>query len=157
MASLPRFTSHGRPYWRLVESYRRPDGRPAIRTLAHLGRPDDLLARLRATDTLRVRSVNCDAVDALWYLAQEFDLPAQIDAALAGAVGRPRARDGLTVGASLTAAAIARLCHPSRARHRNGVREMARTPCRLQRFELGTWGFMMHGRATRNSVSSGAP
>ena len=81
MASLQRFTSHGRTYWRLVESYRRPDGRPAIRTLAHLGRPDDLLARLRGADTLRVHSVSCGAVDALWHLAQEFDLPGQIDTA----------------------------------------------------------------------------
>lgn len=116
MASLQRFSSHGRTYWRLVESYRRPDGRPAIRTLAHLGRPDDLLARLQAADAVRVRSVSCGAVDALWRLAQEFELPARIDAALAAADGRPRERDGLTVGASLTAAAVARLCHPSSKR-----------------------------------------
>lgn len=116
MASLQRFTSHGRPYWRLVESYRRPDGRPAIRTLAHLGRPDDLLARLQAADRIRVHSVSCGAVDALWQLAQEFEVPAQIDVALTAAGGRPRTRDGLTVGASLTAAAIARLCHPSSKR-----------------------------------------
>jgi transposase len=116
MASLQRFTSHGRTYWRLVESYRRPDGRPAIRTLAHLGRPDDLLARLQTADAVRVHSVACGAVDAVWHLAQEFDLPALIDAALAETGGRPRERDGLTVGASLTAAAIARLCHPSSKR-----------------------------------------
>lgn len=116
MASLQRFTSHGHTYWRLVESYRRPDGRPAIRTLAHLGRPDDLLARLQAADRVRVHSVSCGAVDALWQLAQEFALPAQIDGALAAAGGRARARDGLTVGASLTAAAIARVCHPSSKR-----------------------------------------
>jgi transposase len=116
MASLQRFSSHGRVYWRLVESYRRPDGRPAIRTLAHLGRPDDLLARLQAADALRVHSASCGAVDALWHLAQEFELPAQVDAVLAAAGGRPRTRDGLTVGTSLTAAAIARLCHPSSKR-----------------------------------------
>lgn len=116
MASLQRFTSHGRTYWRLVESYRRPDGRPAIRTLVHLGRPDDLVARLRAADTVRVHSVSCGAVDALWQLAHEFALSAQIDAAVAGAEGRPQIRDGLSVGTSLTAAAIARLCHPSSKR-----------------------------------------
>ena len=98
MASLQRFTSHGRTYWRLVESYRRPDGRPAIRTLVHLGRPDDLVARLRAADTVRVHSVSCGAVDALWQLAHEFALSAQIDAAVAGAEGRPQIRDGLSVG-----------------------------------------------------------
>jgi len=116
MASLQRFSSHGRTYWRLVESYRRPDGRPGIRTLAHLGRPDDLLARLQTAGAVRVRSVACGAVDALWRLAQEFALPALIDATLAEAAGRARERDGLTVGASLTAAAIARLCHPSSKR-----------------------------------------
>ena len=116
MASLQRFTSHGRPYWRLVESYRRPDGRPAVRTLLHLGRPDDLLARLQAADTLRVRSVSCGAVDALRTLAQELGLPAAIDAAVGGPAGRSQRRDGLSVGTSLTAAVIARLCHPSRKR-----------------------------------------
>ncbi len=65
---------------------------------------------------IRVHSVSCGAVDALWQLAQEFEVPAQIDAALTAAGGRPRTRDGLTVGASLTAAAIARLCHPSSKR-----------------------------------------
>lgn len=116
MASLQRFTSHGRTYWRLVEAYRRPDGRPAIRTLAHLGRPDDLLARLQGADTVRIQSVSCGAVDAVWQLAHEFGLPALIDAGLADAGRRPRARDGLSVGTSLTAAAVARLCHPSSKR-----------------------------------------
>jgi len=116
MASLQRFTSHGRTYWRLVESYRRPDGRPAIRTLAHLGRPDDLLARLRGADDLRVRSVSCGAVEALWQLAEEFQVAAVIDAAITEVDGRARRRDGLTVGTSLIAAAIARLCHPSSKR-----------------------------------------
>jgi transposase len=116
MASLQRFTSHGRPYWRLVESYRRPDGRPGIRTLAHLGRPDDLLARLQGADAVRLRSVACGAVDALWHLAQAFDVAGLIDAALAEAGARRQARDTLSVGTSLTAAAIARLCHPSSKR-----------------------------------------
>jgi len=66
MASLQRFSSHGRTYWRVVEAYRRPDGRPGIRTLLHLGRPDDLLARLQQADAVRVASVSCGAVDALW-------------------------------------------------------------------------------------------
>ena len=41
MSSLQRFTSNGHSYWRIVESYRRRDGKPAIRTLLHLGKADE--------------------------------------------------------------------------------------------------------------------
>lgn len=112
MASLQAFTSHRRKYWRIVESYRRPDGRPGIRTLLHLGKAEDVLARLRGSAPTQVRSVACGAVDALARLAEEFDVPAVLDAAIRRTGGRVRRRDGLTVGQSLTAAAIARLCHP---------------------------------------------
>jgi transposase len=130
MASLQRFSSHGRTYWRVVEAYRRPDGRPGIRTLLHLGRPDDLLARLQQADAVRVASVSCGAVEALWAVAGTLDLPGIIDAALRAAGRRPRERDGLTVGQSLTAAAIARLCHPSSER---AVAEWAATTSLPQR------------------------
>jgi transposase len=116
MASLQRSTSHGQSYWRVVESYRRADGRPAVRTLAHLGKPDDLLARLRAAERIEVQSVAAGAVDAVWALGQELGVAAAIDAALAAAGATPRQRDGLTVGASLLVAAVARLCHPSSKR-----------------------------------------
>src|SRR5512136_2672634 len=112
MASIQRFTSHGQPYYRIVESYRRPDGRPTVRTLVHLGKAEALLARLAGTDRLEVASRSAGAVDALWALAQEFDVPGAIDAAVTAVGGRPQQRDGLTVGQSLTVATIARLCHP---------------------------------------------
>jgi len=116
MASIQRFTSHGQPYYRIVESYRRPDGRPTVRTLVHLGKAEALLARLAGSDRLTVASRAAGAVDALWALAQEFDVPGVIDAAVATAGGRPQRRDGLTVGQSLTIAAVARLCRPQSKR-----------------------------------------
>jgi len=109
MASLQRYSSHGSQYWRIVESYRRPDGKPTVRVLAHLGKAEDLLARLeQSRAALRVRSVSSGAVDTAWNLAQELGCAAHIDQA----IGSARLRDGLSVGLSLTAAAIARLVHP---------------------------------------------
>lgn len=117
MASLQRYSSHGHTYWRIVESYRRPDGHPAVRTLMHLGKADDLLARLQAQQgRLRLRSLSSGAVDALWRLALEFDVARLIDRAITDAGGRRQMRDGLTVGQSLVAAAIARVCHPASKR-----------------------------------------
>ena len=114
MASLQRYSSHGQPYWRIVESYRRPDGRPTVRVLMHLGKADDLLARLRQQRAaVRLRSVSSGAVDAAFALAEELGCAAIIDEAVRQAGGSPRTRDGLHTGESLVAAAIARLVHPS--------------------------------------------
>ncbi|HZD91230.1 MAG TPA: IS1634 family transposase [Pseudolabrys sp.] len=115
MASLQRYSSRGRRYWRLVESYRRPDGRPGIRVLEHLGKADDLLARLKSARPQEIYSVAAGAVDAAMHLATEFQVAATIDAALQ-AEGVSQKRDGLSVGESLVAAAVARLCHPSSKR-----------------------------------------
>lgn len=117
VASLQRFTSHGQSYWRIVESYRRADGRPTVRVLAHLGKAETLLARLAEREgALQVRSVASGASDALHRLALEFDVAGEIDRAVRTSGGRVRVRDGLTVGQSLVAGAIARACHPSSKR-----------------------------------------
>lgn len=42
MASLQAYQSHGRRYYRIVESFRE-NGRPRIRVVAHLGRVEDIL------------------------------------------------------------------------------------------------------------------
>jgi transposase len=114
MASLQRYSSHGQPYYRIVESFRRSDGKPAVRVLAHLGKADDLLARLQQQQSaVRVFSVSAGAVQAAFDLASEFGLSEQIDQAVLQSSHKPvQCRDGLTVGQSLTLAAIARLCHP---------------------------------------------
>lgn len=117
MASLQRTSSRGHKYWRIVESYRRADGKPTVRTLMHLGKAEELLARLRGEQgRVRVRSVASGAVDALYGLAREFDVAGAIDRAIEAAGGRAQTRDGLTVGESLLAAAVARLCRPSSKR-----------------------------------------
>ena len=117
MASLQRVGSEGRSYWRIVQSFRRADGKPAVRVLMHLGKADDLLARLRQQrGSIRTSSVSSGAVDAAFALAREFDLAGAINEAVAEAGGSMQVRDGLTIGESLVAAAIARLIHPSSKR-----------------------------------------
>jgi len=117
MASIQRFSTHGHSYWRIVESYRRPDGKPAIRTLMHLGKADDLLARLHKLEEGRkVHSVSSGAVDCLFRLAEELDCAGAIDRAVLKTKGAVQVRDGLSVGQSLVAAAIGRACHPSSKR-----------------------------------------
>lgn len=117
MASLQRYSSHGQTYWRIVESYRRADGKPTVRVLMHLGKAEELLARLtEQRGLIRLRSVSSGAVDAAWELGAQLGCAAIIDQAVKEAGGQVRRRDGLTVGQSLLAAAIARLVHPSSKR-----------------------------------------
>ena len=113
MASLQAYQSHHIRYWRIVESYRKDNGKPALRVLAHLGRVDDILELHRGADAapVKVSSVSAGAVTALYGLAQELDLPGRIDRAVARG-GVVQTRDGLSVGKSLLAAIIARACAP---------------------------------------------
>lgn len=113
MPSLVAKTVRGRKYWQLVES-RRVNGQPRSFVLAHLGRPETLLARLQAGPAAaRVRSVAHGAVAALWARAQALDLAALIDAQVPrDRRGRLPRRDGLTPGQSMVLAAIARACRP---------------------------------------------
>ena len=53
MASLQRVKVRGHTYWRIVES-KRVNGKPRPIVVAHLGKPDDILKRLRGADTLKV-------------------------------------------------------------------------------------------------------
>jgi transposase len=127
MASLQPRRVRGHTYWHIVES-RRVNGKPRPIPVAYLGKADDLLARLRAAESLELRSCSHGAVAALWALAQELDIAATIDAQLL-ATGRrvsdpdlaaarppPVKNDGLTVGQSLTLASIGRACHATSKR-----------------------------------------
>ena len=117
MASLQRYSSHGQTYWRIVESFRRADGKPTVRVLMHLGKAEELLARLtEQRSSIRLRSVCAGAVDAAWALCEELGCAEIIDRGVKQGGGQIRRRDGLTVGQSLVAAAIARLVHPSSKR-----------------------------------------
>ncbi len=113
MASLVAKTVRGQKYWQIVES-RRVHGQPRSFVLAHLGRPETLLARLQgAAGPLRCRSVAHGAVAALWARAQALGLAALIDAQVPrDRRGRLPQRAGLTPGQSLVLAAIARACRP---------------------------------------------
>lgn len=129
MASLQRRISRGHAYWYIVES-RRVNGKPRPIPVAYLGKADDLLARLQAADTLRLRSFSHGDVAALWSQASQIEMPAVIDRALftsgrrarlddlSAAIPRqpPAKNDGLSVGQSLTLAAIGRACHPTSKR-----------------------------------------
>lgn len=127
MASLQRFRVKGHSYWRIVES-RRLNGRPGIRVVAYLGKAADLLARLRAADTLSIQSLSHGAVAALFSLARELDVAGTIDRHLKVSGRRSRKRlprgtklpplrnDGLSVGESLLLASLGRACHATSKR-----------------------------------------
>jgi transposase len=127
MASLQRFHVRGHSYWRIVES-RRVNGKPGIRVIAYLGKADNLLARLRALETLEISSLSHGAVAALASLAQELDVAGTIDRHLGNSGRRSRKRlpkgtrlpplrnDGLSVGQSLLLASLGRACHATSKR-----------------------------------------
>lgn len=136
MASLQAVRAHGRTYWRIVES-RRVNGKPRPVPIAYLGRSADILARLLATEPLRVRSLSHGAVAALWALSNELDIAGVIDRHLATSGRRlrpsqekrkeskaPKKHDGLSVGQSLALIAIGRACH---ATSKRGFAEWAST------------------------------
>jgi len=137
MASIQRVRVRGHSYWRIVES-RRVNGKPRVFVIAHLGKADDLLARLRAAEHLRLRSRSHGATTAVYALARELDVAGTIDRHL-GASGRrdrrqpvhvadprrtPQRHDGLTVGRSLELVCVGRTCH---ATSKQGFAEWART------------------------------
>ena len=112
MASLQSYQSHGRRYYRIVESFRQ-DGKPRIRVVAHLGRADDILRRLQNQQPeIKVTSVSAGAVTALYHLAEELNVVGRINRVVQQAKGRIQQRDGLTVGETLLAGILGRACAP---------------------------------------------
>src|SRR2546425_6273478 len=112
MPSIVAKTVRGRKYYQIVES-RRVHGRPRSFVLAHLGRPETLLARVQQPGPGRFRSVAHGAVAALWGQATALELAALIDAQVPrDRRGRLPTRAGLTPGQTLGLAAIARACRP---------------------------------------------
>jgi transposase len=112
MASLQAYQSHGRRYYRIVESFRE-NGRPRIRVIAHLGRVEDILrVHQQERTAITVSSVSAGAVTALYHLANELDVAGRIDRALHRPGHRSQKRDGLSVGHTLLAGMIGRACAP---------------------------------------------
>ena len=116
MASFQIVTAKGHRYLRIVESFRDPvTRRPKLRVLRHLGRADDALQTLAQAEHVELASHTHGAVAAVWQLAQTLDLAALIDAHVPAGAG-PAQHDGLTVGHSLTLAAVGRACHATSKR-----------------------------------------
>ena len=110
MASFQIVTARGHRYLRIVESFRDPvTKQPKVRVLRQLGRASDALALLQGAETMTLASHTHGAVAACWRMAQRLDLATLIDAALPPTVQTGR-EDGLSVGQSLTLAAIGRAC-----------------------------------------------
>ena len=121
MASFQIVTAKGHRYLRIVESFRDPvTRRPKLRVLRYLGRADEALQTFAQAERVDVRSRTHGSVAAVWYLARTLDLPALIDAHVPGRSAR---HDGLTVGQSLTLAAVGRACRrPANAASPGGRR-----------------------------------
>ena len=111
MSSLQAYQSHGIRDYRIVESFRN-NGKPSIRVLAHLGRVDEILKLHQDHHVVPfpLSSVSVGAVTALHHLAVELNLSSRINATLAPA--HVQIRDGLSVGESVLAAIIKRVCAP---------------------------------------------
>jgi transposase len=136
MASLQAYQSHGRRYYRIVESFRQ-NGKPRLRVLVHLGRAEDVLRLVEGQRSpLQVASVSAGAVAALYALARELDVAGHIDRALAQDGQRVQKRDGLTVGEMLLAGIISRACAPRSKRAFAGWAAQTYLP-ELMRFAAG--------------------
>jgi transposase len=113
MASFQIVTARRHRYLRIVESFRDPKTkRPKLRVLRHLGRADDALTLLRGADPLELHSRSHGAVAAVWQMARRVDLAGIIDRCLPKG-GRA---DGLSVGETLTLAAVGRACRATSKR-----------------------------------------
>jgi transposase len=137
IASIQRTRVRGYSYWRIVKSVR-VNGKPRLVVLAHLGKADDLLARLQSAEQLRLHSRSHGATTALYALARELDVAGTIDRHLAASGRRdrhqpahianprrtPHRHDGLSVGRSLELVSVGRTCH---ATSKQGFAEWART------------------------------
>lgn len=137
MASIQRVRVRGYRYWRIVKSVR-VNGKPRLVVLAHLGKADDLLARLQSAEPLRVRSRSHGATSAVYALARQLDVAGTIDRHLAASGRRdrrqpahvvdprrtPQRHEGLSVGRSLELVSVGRTCH---ATSKQGFAEWART------------------------------
>ena len=114
MASFQIVTAKGHRYLRIVESFRDPvTRRPKLRVLRYLGRADEALQTFAQAEQVELGSRTHGSVAAVWQLARTLDLPALIDAHVPGRSAR---HDGLTVGQSLTLAAVGRACQATSKR-----------------------------------------
>ncbi len=107
MASLQKYTSKKKTYWRLVES-KRINGKPRLFVIAHLGTADKLYQRLTQTyaKPIKSRVFSFGGVAALLKMAQELNLVEIIDRHVS------KRAQGFSVGTYLLLAAINRCLAP---------------------------------------------
>lgn len=116
MASIQSKISRGNKYWYIVES-KRVNGKPRPIVLEYLGKPDDLLRRLRGlADSIKIKSYSHGAVAALLNIAAELDIVPIINKY----INSPRSytakkplRNNLTAGATYLLGSIGRVCMPT--------------------------------------------
>jgi transposase len=128
MVSLQRKRTNGHDYWYLVES-RRIHGKPRPVVLAYLGKPDQLLQRLREAPRARleIRSFAHGGVAALSSLARRLGVAQTIDRHV------PESRHRISVGTTLLLAALNRALRP---RSKRGWASWARTTTIEKLFRL---------------------
>lgn len=107
MASLQRYTSNGRTYWRLVES-RRVHGKPRVFVLRHIGSADNLASLLQASAVRPegAQTFDLGALAALWDIATELKVVEIVDQ------HTPKREQGLSVGQYCLLAALNRCVDP---------------------------------------------
>ena len=108
MPSLQAYSVRGKRYWRIVESYRDPRGRPRLRVVRHLGTAQKLMRLLAESRgrALWAEEREFGATAALWRLADRLRLVEIIDRH-----ARKR-RQGASVGEYMLLATINRAVDP---------------------------------------------
>ncbi len=112
MASLQPYTSGGKRYYRIVESYRDENKQPRIRVLRHLGTADNLVRMLAEGPgkALYAEAREFGAVAALLEIAEAIDLVGTIDRHV------EKRDQGATVGQYMLLATINRTVAPTSKR-----------------------------------------
>jgi len=119
MATIQAKISRGHKYWYIVES-RRVNGKPRPIVLAYLGKPEDLLRRLKGIDSAKkVKSYSHGAVAALLKIAEKLQVPSIINKHVHSKrkyTAQKPIRNNLTVGMTLLLGAVGRACMPTSKR-----------------------------------------
>jgi transposase len=112
MPSLQDYSSRGKRYYRIVESYRDERGRPRIRVLRHLGTAQKLLERLSEAPGRAIYAEERDfgGTAALWDTAQQLEIVSIIDR------HAPKRDQGASVGKYILMATLNRALAPTSKR-----------------------------------------
>jgi transposase len=112
MSSLQSYSTHGKRYYRIVESYRDERGRPRLRVLHHLGTTQKLLERLSQAPGRAIYAEERDfgATAALWDTVQQLEIVDIIND------HAPKRDQGASVGEYILLATLNRAIAPTSKR-----------------------------------------